>query len=102
LSRRKEGVFHHPASKVGIAMDTSFVKRMAWLILCLVLAFGMFGCAATQVAIEKRNLDVQTKMSEMIFPDPLALTDERAALISVKSDDTGKSGSPRLSKRIWG
>ena len=29
------------------------------------------GCAATQVAISKRNLDVQTKMSATIFLDPV-------------------------------
>lgn len=29
------------------------------------------GCAATQVAISKRNLDVQTKMSQSIFMDPV-------------------------------
>lgn len=29
------------------------------------------GCAATQVAISKRNLDVQTKMSETVFLDPV-------------------------------
>lgn len=30
------------------------------------------GCAATQLAIEKRELDVQTKMSDTIFLDPTA------------------------------
>lgn len=30
------------------------------------------GCAATQLAIEKRDLDVQTKLSDTIFLDPMA------------------------------
>ena len=30
------------------------------------------GCAASQVMISKRNLDVQTKMSESIFLDPVS------------------------------
>ena len=41
--------------------------------LSAVLASTTFlsGCAATQVAISKRNLDVQTKMSRTIFLDPV-------------------------------
>ncbi|MDH4237100.1 MAG: complement resistance protein TraT, partial [Nitrospira sp.] len=30
------------------------------------------GCAASQVMISKRNLDVQTKMSDTIFLDPVS------------------------------
>jgi hypothetical protein len=44
----------------------------------------MFGCAATQVAIEKRNLDVQTKMSETIFLDPVS-PDRKTVFIDVKN-----------------
>ena len=36
-----------------------------------IFAIYLPGCAATQVAIEHRNLDVQTKMSETIFLDPV-------------------------------
>lgn len=39
--------------------------------LCGVLAV-FSGCAATQTAISKRNLDVQTKMSATVFLDPVA------------------------------
>lgn len=39
----------------------------------LALSLSLFaGCAATGVAISKRNLDVQTKMSESVFIDPAA------------------------------
>lgn len=37
----------------------------------LILA-TLYGCAATHTSISKRNLDVQTKMSETIFLDPVA------------------------------
>lgn len=42
------------------------------------------GCAATQVAVEKRNLDVQTKMSETIFLDPVA-PDERIVYVDIRN-----------------
>ena len=38
----------------------------------LMISLSLAGCAATGVAISKRNLDVQTKMSESIFMDPAA------------------------------
>lgn len=38
----------------------------------VVAASLLSGCAATQVAIAKRDLDVQTKMSATIFLDPVA------------------------------
>ena len=34
--------------------------------------FLLYGCAATQVALEKKSLDVQTKMSDSIFLDPVS------------------------------
>lgn len=42
------------------------------------------GCAATQVAISKRNLDVQTKMSETVFLDPVG-PDKRVMHIQVRN-----------------
>ena len=39
--------------------------------ICVILA-SLYGCAATHTAISKRHLDVQTKMSETIFLDPIA------------------------------
>jgi len=38
----------------------------------LAMAILFSGCAATQTAISKRNLDVQTKMSATVFLDPVA------------------------------
>ncbi len=41
-------------------------------VLLLLVAGLLVGCAATQTAISKRNLDVQTKMSATVFLDPVA------------------------------
>ncbi len=40
--------------------------------ICVFVAANIFGCAATTTAISKRNLDVQTKMSDTIFLDPVS------------------------------
>lgn len=42
------------------------------------------GCAATQVAISKRDLDVQTKMSDTIFLDPVG-EDKRTVFVQVRN-----------------
>ncbi|MHB8699243.1 MAG: complement resistance protein TraT [Sulfuricaulis sp.] len=44
----------------------------------------MSGCAATSMAISKRNLDVQTKMSSTVFLDPVA-ADKRTMVIQVRN-----------------
>jgi hypothetical protein len=65
-------------------MKRMFVPNLA-VALLTGLSFSMiFGCAATQVAIEKRNLDVQTKMSETIFLDPVA-HEKKTVFIDVKN-----------------
>jgi hypothetical protein len=48
------------------------------------LALLLVGCAASTTAISKRNLDVQTKMSETIFLDPVA-ADERTVFVQVRN-----------------
>ncbi|HQX85078.1 MAG: TraT complement resistance protein precursor [Pseudomonadota bacterium] len=56
-----------------------------------VVAFGLIGvipmlagCAATQVAISKRDLDVQTKMSATVFLDPVKEND-RTVLVQFRN-----------------
>ncbi len=44
----------------------------------------LMGCAATQVAISKRELDVQTKTSTAIFVDPVA-RDKRTVYLDIRS-----------------
>ena len=45
---------------------------------------ALSGCAATQVAIAKRDLDVQTRMSATIFLDPVR-ADQRTVLVQVRN-----------------
>lgn len=42
------------------------------------------GCAASSVMISKRNLDVQTKMSETIFLDPVS-PDQKGMYVEVRN-----------------
>jgi outer membrane lipoprotein SlyB len=59
-------------------------KRFSHGALGLVLALLLAGCAATTTAISKRNLDVQTKMTETVFLDPVP-PDERTVFVQVRN-----------------
>ena len=50
----------------------------------LALALALSGCAAGTTAIAKRNLDVQTKMSDTVFLDPVP-PDERTVYVDVRN-----------------
>jgi outer membrane lipoprotein SlyB len=52
--------------------------------LALASLCALSGCAATQVAIAKRDLDVQTRMSATIFLDPVR-ADQRTVLVQVRN-----------------
>src|SRR6266404_1855191 len=52
-------------------MNITRIRTAALLLIGLVQA-GLWGCAATQVALSKKDLDVQTKMSESVFLDPVS------------------------------
>lgn len=52
------------------------------LLVCLVPVLG--GCAATKVAIAKRDLDVQTKMSATVFLDPVK-PDLRSVFVQIRN-----------------
>lgn len=47
-------------------------------------ALALSGCAATSTAIAHRNLDVQTKMSDTIFLDPVT-PDQRTVLLQIRN-----------------
>ncbi|MFN4267049.1 MAG: complement resistance protein TraT [Aquabacterium sp.] len=49
-----------------------------------VVSLNLGGCAATQVAIAKRELDVQTKMSATIFLDPVKAAD-RTVFVQIRN-----------------
>lgn len=53
-------------------------------ILIGIAATVLSGCAATQVAISKRNLDVQTKMSDTVFLDPVG-TDKKTIFLQIRN-----------------
>jgi outer membrane lipoprotein SlyB len=63
----------------------------------LLLVLGLSGCAAGTTAVAKRNLDVQTKMSETIFLDPVG-PEERTVYVDVRntSDQPGLDISPQV------
>jgi starvation-inducible outer membrane lipoprotein len=50
----------------------------------LALALALSGCAATTTAISKRSLDVQTKMTDSIFLEPVT-TPDRTVLVEVRN-----------------
>lgn len=56
--------------------------HLALPLLAATLLLG--GCAATQVAIEKRNLDVQTRMSATIFLDPVPV-EEQTVFVQIRN-----------------
>lgn len=64
------------------AMGFAALMRMA--VVGGVALLFLSGCAATQVAISKRNLDVQTKMSDTIFLEPVG-PDKKVMYIEVRN-----------------
>ena len=76
--------FRKKSIEGGFPVNGFYAKRVAALIVCLGFILGLFGCAATQVAIEKKDLDVQTKMSETIFLDPVA-PEKRTIFVNIKN-----------------
>ncbi|WP_263081591.1 complement resistance protein TraT [Endozoicomonas sp. Mp262] len=75
--------------------------KLAKLFGTLFLVSMLFGCAATQVALEKKNLDVQTKMSDSIFLDPVA-SSKRTVFLQVRntSDKQELNVQQALAKNI--
>ncbi len=59
-------------------------ERCSFRALSVVLALLLAGCAATTTAISKRNLDVQTKMTETVFLDPVPPA-ERTVFVQVRN-----------------
>ncbi len=70
-------VAHAAASKCettnerGGFMELNCHSKTIGMAALLATAVALSGCAATHVAISKRDLDVQTKMSSTIFLDPV-------------------------------
>lgn len=62
-------------------MNQTFLKFMSSITVLSLLS----GCAATHVAISKRNLDVQTKMSATLFLDPVENDQLKKVYIQAKN-----------------
>lgn len=60
-----------------------------FLVICSVI-FLLVGCAATQTMISKRNLDVQTKMSDTVFLNPVE-DSQKTVYVQIKNT-SDKSG----------
>jgi hypothetical protein len=62
----------------------SSVKASLAIVGLLTAAPALIGCAATHTTVAKRNLDVQTKMSDTIFLDPVT-EDERTVYVEMRN-----------------
>ncbi len=65
-------------------MKKCCLSRFKGLFAVAVLVGLLSGCAATQTSIAKKNLDVQTKMSEAVFLDPVS-PDQRTVFVQVRN-----------------
>lgn len=62
------------------------MKNITKITIAMIAATTMFltGCSATYTAIKKRNLDVQTKMSDTVFLDPVK-SDLRVVYLQIRN-----------------
>ena len=65
-------------------MQFTMKRKLAITVVTAAAIAMLSGCAATQVAIAKRDLDVQTKMSATIFLDPVA-PEEKTVFVQVRN-----------------
>lgn len=78
-----------------------YIMQRTILALTLAATLALSGCAATQVAISKRDLDVQTKMSATVFLDPVTAA-ERTIYVQLRntSDKDAFDMEPQLVRAI--
>lgn len=74
------------------------------LLTVALLGFGglsLTGCAATTTAVSKRNLDVQTRMSDSVFLGPVSPSD-RTVFVEVRntSDKPDLDVQPRIAQKL--
>ncbi len=63
------------ATERDYAMKTKHIRTAILMTILTAFALSMSGCSAMHTAIKKKDLDVQTKMSETIFLEPVAPED---------------------------
>ena len=67
-----------------LSSQTPTLRSLLSLLIAACLLGVLSGCAATHVAIAKRNLEVSTRMSDAVFLDPVG-GDKRTAFIYVRN-----------------
>ncbi len=65
-------------------MKGNTTRNVAVSLILAALITVLTGCAAVHTSIAKRNLDVQTRMSDAIFLDPVSL-DKRTVFMQVRN-----------------
>ena len=65
-------------------MKANTTRYLAVSSILAVLVATLAGCAAVHTSIAKRNLDVQTRMSDAVFLDPVA-PDKRTVFVQVRN-----------------
>lgn len=73
------------------------MKKSVLIATVMSAALVLSGCSATHTMVSKRNLDVQTRMSDTVFLDPVS-PDKRTVFIQVRntSDKPGLSIEPQV------
>jgi len=65
----------------------------------VVMLFALYGCAAAQTALEHKNLEVQTKMSDTIFLDPVSPA-KRTVFLEIKNTSDKDLNLSEVAKHI--
>ena len=65
-------------------MNSSTTRYLATSLILAILLAILNGCAAVHTSVAKRNLDVQTRMSDAVFLDPVS-PDKRTVFVQVRN-----------------
>ena len=65
-------------------MNSNATRHIAVSLILAVLLAILNGCAAVHTSVAKRNLDVQTRMSDAVFLDPVS-PDKRTVFVQVRN-----------------
>ena len=76
-------------------MVCSGIRRLWFSLTGLILVLLLGGCAAVHTSIAKKDLDVQTKMSDSIFLDPVG-PDKRSIFVQVRNTSDKANFDTRL------
>ena len=84
--------------------DMEFIMnnvKKSMLVIAVISSLVLSGCSAIHTSVAKKDLDVQTKMSESIFLDPVA-PDKRVVFVDVRntSDKPGLVIEPQIHQAI--